>query len=236
MITTSKINATRSVRDSREGGGREREEEAKGVRGREVKQAGTRFKSEFNKCITITITVATVQVTLTWGVIKIWPVWVCILGGRERGGSGSGQPCGGREGRWGQRMRRGWGGPVQEPGGSRPVHCSCGARARFSVLGSTSCIWCCSSAGADAAACYVSTRRQPDLGGVLSDCHLLSCVGFLQGVFSQYLTRDGTLQHVYSGTATLQPVRSCKQNTQVMNKGSRRALVELLLLGIQGKE
>ena len=40
---------------------------------------------------------------------------------------------------------------------------------------SNPCLWC-----------YVSTRRQPDLGGALSDCHLLSCAGFLQGVFSQY--------------------------------------------------
>ena len=62
--------------------------------------------------------------------------------------------------------------------------------------------------------CYVSTGRQPDLGGALSDCHLLSCAGFLQGVFSQCLIRDGTLQHVSSETAALQPVRSCKQNTQ----------------------
>src|SRR3984885_11602560 len=48
--------------------------------------------------------------------------------------------------------------------------------------------------------CYVSTRRQPDLGGALSDCHLLSCAGFLQRVFSQCLIRDGTLQHVSSET------------------------------------
>ena len=60
--------------------------------------------------------------------------------------------------------------------------------------------------------CYVSTGRQPDLGGALSDCHLLSCAGFLQGGLQPILTRDGTLQHVYSGTATLQPVRSCKQS------------------------
>ena len=84
--------------------------------------------------------------------------------------------------------------------------------------------------------CYVSTGRQPDLGGVLSDCHLLSCAGVSPKGLQPILIRDGTLQHVFRGTATLQPVRSCKQNTQVMNKGSRRALVELLLLGIQGKE
>ena len=62
--------------------------------------------------------------------------------------------------------------------------------------------------------CYVSTGHQPDLGGALSDCHLLSCVGVSPKVFSQCLIRDGTLQHVSSKTATLQPVRSCKQNTQ----------------------
>ena len=63
-------------------------------------------------------------------------------------------------------------------------------------------------------ACYVSTGRQPDLGGALSDCHLLSCVGVSPRVFSQCLIRDGTLQHVSSETATLQPVRSCKQVQQ----------------------
>ena len=62
--------------------------------------------------------------------------------------------------------------------------------------------------------CCVSTGRQPDLGGALSDCHLLSVVGVSPKVFSQCLIRDGTLQHVSSKTATLQPVRSCKQNTQ----------------------
>ena len=61
-------------------------------------------------------------------------------------------------------------------------------------------------------ACYVSTGRQPDLGGALSICHLLSCVGVSPKVFSQYLIRDGTLQHVYSETVTLQPGRSCKQS------------------------
>ena len=60
--------------------------------------------------------------------------------------------------------------------------------------------------------CYVSTGRQPDLGGALSDCHLLSCTGVSPRVFSQCLVRDGTLQHVYRETATLQPVRSCKQS------------------------
>ena len=64
------------------------------------------------------------------------------------------------------------------------------------------------------AECYVSTRRQPDLGGALSDCHLLSVVGVSPKVFSQCLIRDGTLQHVSSKTATLQPVRSCKQYQQ----------------------
>ena len=34
--------------------------------------------------------------------------------------------------------------------------------------------------------CYVSTGRQPDLGGALSDCHLLSCAGVSPRVFSQY--------------------------------------------------
>src|ERR1700735_109342 len=62
--------------------------------------------------------------------------------------------------------------------------------------------------------CYVSTGRQPDLGGALSDCHLLSCVGVSPRGLQPILIRDGTLQHVYSETAALQPVRSCKQNTQ----------------------
>ena len=60
--------------------------------------------------------------------------------------------------------------------------------------------------------CYVSTGRQPDLGNALSDCHLLSYAGFLQRGLQPILTRDGTLQHVCSKTATLQPVRSCKQS------------------------
>ena len=62
--------------------------------------------------------------------------------------------------------------------------------------------------------CYISTWRQPDLGRALSDCHLLSVAGVSPRVFSQYLIRDGTLQCVSSGMATLQPVRSCKQNQQ----------------------
>ena len=54
-------------------------------------------------------------------------------------------------------------------------------------------------------------------------------------VFSQYLVRDGTLQHVSSDgdTATSKKLQA---NPTMMNKGSRRALVELLLLGIQDIE
>ena len=78
--------------------------------------------------------------------------------------------------------------------------------------------------------CYVSTGRQPDLGGALSDCHWLSVAGVSPKVFSQYLIRDGALQHVSSEMAALQAVPT------VMNKGSQRTLVELLLLGIQDIE
>ena len=62
--------------------------------------------------------------------------------------------------------------------------------------------------------CYVSTGRQPDLGGALSDCHLLSCAGVSPRGLQPILIKDGTLQHVSSETAALQPVRSCKQDTQ----------------------